>query len=330
MARHTLGRELPQALARRLRRDAARRAKLGRLHQCLRLLGDGVGRDAAVDIHDLVQRHAGAQRSVEDALLAVDQGKIRVRAEAEDRRGIVFQIVGDIRHARLLIGAQQGPDGIAQGDLFSLQIFKRIEAQDAGALVVQDAAAQKPAVLFPHHEGIAGPAVGHRHHVQMGDGGQVLLPLTQGGVADPSLAVHSPEAQLPGDLQPQLQGIPRSGAEGGIFRCLSLHAVDGHKAGDVPLDRLGVLLHKPVNVPAQNFFHDVLLLFVSNDTMQLLYHPPPQFSRSLPCSEKLHKMKAVFLSFLTKLRHPCLRELKKSPLSYKIVYQSEISISDWI
>ena len=95
----------------------------------------------------------------------------------------------------------------------------------------------------------------------MGDGGKIALPLAQGGVADPPLAVHGAEAQLPGDLQPQVQRLARSGAEGAPASGAALHAVDRHQAGDVPLDGLGVFLHKTVNVPTQNFFHGVRLLF---------------------------------------------------------------------
>ena len=89
----------------------------------------------------------------------------------------------------------------------------------------------------------------------MSDGGKILFALSQGGIADHALTVHSVQTQLPGDLQPQLQGFSRSLAEGRARSRLPLHAVDGHQPGNIPENTLLVFLYKALDISTKFLVH---------------------------------------------------------------------------
>ena len=89
----------------------------------------------------------------------------------------------------------------------------------------------------------------------MGDGGQIIRPLPHLGIAHPVLAVVGLQAQLPGDLQPQFQGLGRTFAKGHSGLFLPHHAVNGHQAANVPEDVLLVFFHKVGHIPHQFLIH---------------------------------------------------------------------------
>ena len=233
-------------------------AEAFRFHPGLRQIRDHIGGHAAPDLLHPLHGQPGDHLSVENALLPVAQGEVGVGAEAEQRRLIVGQIIVQVAHVVFLIDAQQRPDGIPQGDPLILQVFQRVQAQDAGSLVVQHAPADDVALPAPQGEGVLRPA--HTgHHVQMGDGGQIICPLPHLGIAHPVLAVMGLQTQLPGDLQSQRQSLGRAFPEGhpGLF--LPHHAVNGHQAADVPDNVLPVFLHKAVYIPHKFLVHIDLL-----------------------------------------------------------------------
>ena len=262
VAAQPLAADPPEARLLLLHGDALRVFQVLRLHQGFRLVGDGVGHDAAADLPDPVQRLPEEDPAVVDALLPVAEGEVGVGAEAEERRGVIGKIVCHIAHAGLLIGAQQGADRIFQRDVPLLQVLEGIEAEDAGALVVQNAAANDPALPLPHGEGVMGPALAGGDHIQVGDSGEipVLRSLAQLGIADLVGAVHALESQLPGDLQALLQGGLGAGSEGRALLGLPFHAVDGHESRDIPENGRFVFLGKEIQIPPQFFVHSPLLL----------------------------------------------------------------------
>ncbi len=251
------GRHVPEARLQFFHAHPLRRLQLAGLHGGLRLVGDGVDHDAAADVHDIAQGEPEVDAPVVDALLPVAEGEVGVGAEAEEGCGEVRKVVLHVTHAALLIGAQQGPDRVLQRDVPLLQILQRVQAQDAGALVVHDAPADDPALPLPHGEGVVLPAVAGGDHVQVGDGGQipVLRALAQLGVADLARAVHRLQAQLPGDLQALVQSGSGSRAEGRAGLRLPFHAVDGHETPDVPEYGVVILFREPIQVAAQCFVH---------------------------------------------------------------------------
>ena len=226
------------------------------LHGGLRLVGDDVRRDAAADVEDPAERPPGKDAAVVDAFLAVAEGEVGVRGEAEEGGGMVCQIIAHVAHAGLLVGAEQRAHGVAQGDLLLLQVLERVEAEDARPLVVHHAAADDPAVPLAHGEGILLPAVAHGHHVQMGNGGEIALPVaTDGGVADAPGTVDGVQPQFAGDPQPQIQRLAGAAAEGRALLRRGFDAVDRHKAGDIAENGRRVLLGEGLDVPEKLFVH---------------------------------------------------------------------------
>ena len=115
-----------------------------------------------------------------------------------------------------------------------LEEFQGVQAQHAGALVVGHAAADDPAVPHLHVEGIGGPAVALGHHVQVSDGGNLLIGLAgQLGPAHVALAVVGGQTHLGSHLQRLIQCGGRACAEGLARLRGALHAVDIHQALDI-------------------------------------------------------------------------------------------------
>ena len=167
----------------------------------------------------------------------------------------MLQIVLHILHSGLLADAQQGPDRIAQGHALVLQVFQRVKAEHAGPLIVHYAPANDVALPLTHGEGVAAPAVAGGHHVQVGDGGQIVLPLPDLGIAHHVLTVDGVQPQLPGHGQRLLQRFGRALAEGRAGLCLGLHAVDGHKPGNVSENLLFIFRNEFIDITAQFCVH---------------------------------------------------------------------------
>ena len=256
VAAHAYGGQMPDALTRRFGRDPLRiLRRLIAPDPGLRLVRHGVGGKAALDIHDVLHGHLGQHAPVVDALLPVAQGEVGVRAEAEQGGLVVLQIILHVLHAGLLVDAQQGPDGVAQGHAPVLQVFQGVQAQHAGSLVVHNAPADDIALPLPHGKGVAAPAVAGGHHVQVGDGSQIILPLPDLGIADFVLAVDGLKPQLLRHGQRLLQRLRGAFAIGGAGLGLPLHAVDGHQPGDILKQGLLVFLNECVDITAQFCVH---------------------------------------------------------------------------
>ena len=222
-----------------------------RAHHAAGAVGHGVVGHAAGKVQDRAAlKHRADDLAVEAALFAVADRELGVGGKAEGRHLKMLGIVVHVQHAGLLVGAQQRADGVAQGGAAVLQIFQRVQAQDAGAFVVGNAAAQQPAVPQADGVGVGVPAVALRHHVGVGDGGQKLLPPGDGaglGPADVAAGVVGVQAQLGGDLQRFGQGVAGAGAEGRARFRFALHAGHGAQAGDIPQDIVTVLFGKGVD-----------------------------------------------------------------------------------
>ena len=212
------------------------------------------------DVLTALRRYGAA---VVDALLAVAPRAVGIGAEAEERRGIVLEIPGDVLHADLLVHAEQRADGIAQGDVMLLEIFQRIEAQHARPLVVEHAAADDPALALAHGKGVGRPALPNRDDVEMGDRGEIVAAvapaLAELGIADHAFAVFRLQPHAAGDVQ---RGVERRGrplAEGLAGQGGHVFAVDRDKLCDVGKDRLFIFRGKAVDLSAQFFVHFYLL-----------------------------------------------------------------------
>ena len=91
-----------------------------RLHKAAGPVGDDVVGHPALKAQDVPRQRPADKAAVEAALLAVAHRELGVRRKAEGRGLVVGQIVFHIPHAGLLVGAQQRPDGVFQGDVLLL------------------------------------------------------------------------------------------------------------------------------------------------------------------------------------------------------------------
>ena len=253
------GREVPESVRRSLRRDAPGALQFLRPDPGLGLVGDGVGRKTAAEVHDVFTALRRDGAAVVDAFLAVAQREVGIGAEAEERRGIVFEIPGDVLHADLLVYAEQRADGIAQRNVMLLEIFQRIEAQHARPLVVEHAAADDPALALTHGKGVGRPAFAHRDDVEMGDRGEIVAAvasaLAELGITDHALAVFRLQPHAARDLQRGVERPGRALAEGLAWQGGHVFAVDGDKFCDIGKDRLFIFRGKAVDLSAQFFVH---------------------------------------------------------------------------
>ena len=176
----------------------------------------GVVCHAALDLHDDTVTHRADDLGTEQALFAVAHREFRIRGEAEGRSGIVLQVVVHILHMGLFVVADQGADGIAQLIALLLEELQGVQSGHHGTLVVGNAAAQQPAVLNAHGEGVGRPAVAHGHHVHMADGRQILFRVLAGQlcVADVVFAVAGGKAHARSQLQRLVQRCTGACAEG--------------------------------------------------------------------------------------------------------------------
>ena len=230
MAADTGGREVPKlALFHSL--NAPGGFKRFGLDPRLGLVGHGVRREAALDVYNVHHRQLGDHAAVVNALFAVAQREVRVRTEAEQRSGVICQIILDVLHAGLFVCAEQRADRIAQGYSLVLEILQRVEAEDARPLVVHDAAADYVPLALAHGERILSPAFADRHHIEVSYRSEVAIAVSaEAGIADFALAVYRVEPQLAGDLKSLVKCLARAAAEGGVGLRLALDTVYRHKA----------------------------------------------------------------------------------------------------
>ena len=251
----------------RFQRDVGGILQLGDvgLDQCTGAVRHGVVGHTALKVHDHTVAHRADDLGTEQALFAVAHRELRIRGEAEGRGRVVLQVVVHILHVGLLVVACQRTDGVAQLIALLLEELQGIQGSHHGALVVGHAAAQQPAVLDAHGEGVGGPAVAHRYHVHMADGSQILLGVLTGqlGVSDVVLAVAGGKAHPGCQLQRLIQRCARACAEGCTLLGGAFHAVDGHQSGDILQQLLFVLRNVCVDFLIQCLIHDLSRSFLS-------------------------------------------------------------------
>ena len=163
----------------------------------------------------------------------------------------------------LLIGACQCADGVAQLIALLLEELQGIQGSHHGAFVVGNAAAQQPAVLNAHGEGVGRPAVAHGHHVHMADGRQILFRVLAGQlcIADVVFAVAGGKAHARSQLQRLVQRCTGACAEGCTLFRGALYAVDCHQSGNILQQLFLVLRNICVDFLIQCLIHDLIVPF---------------------------------------------------------------------
>ena len=218
----------------------------------------GIVGHTALKITDHAVAHRADDLAAEVALLTVAHRELGVRGKAEHRSRVILQVILHILHVGLFVVTDEGTDGVAQLIALLLEELEGVQGDHHGAFIIRDAAAQQPAVLDAHLEGVGRPAVAHRHHVHMADGGQILFRIGTGQlcVAHVVLAVAGGKAHAGCQLQRLVQCGTGALAEGcALFRG-ALHAVDGHQRGNVLQQLLLVFRDVRVDLLIQSLIHD--------------------------------------------------------------------------
>ena len=239
----------------------------GQAHRAGRTVGHRIARHAALKVHNHAILESGADNlTAETALLTVADRELGVRCKAERGHGEMLLIILNIVHMGFLIGTQQRADGVFEGDAAVLEILQCIEAEDARAFVISHAAAQQPAVTHADRVGVSIPAVALRHHIGVGNGGQIFLTVRNGAglrPADITIRIMGIQPQLGGNGQRSVQRIFGTAAKRcARFRC-AFNARHGNQTGNVAQDVFTVLFRKGVNGRPTRIIHGVPLLFLN-------------------------------------------------------------------
>ena len=195
---------------------------------------DGVGGAASLDranhgTLDGARDGSGAEGRAIEALLAAAHRELGVWREEEVRLGVVVEVVLDVAHVGLLVGAEDHAQGVRQALARGRDALREeaasVEREHRGTLVVDDAAAEEPAVATDHLEGIGVPARAGGDDVDVRNRGDLLLGLTDEiRIAEVALAIMRLEAADVGDAECLVEcragtGAPR-GALGGMLEVL--------------------------------------------------------------------------------------------------------------
>ena len=210
----------------------------GSSHQCGGTVRHGIFSHAALKLQQLARKLFRVQHPLENALFTVAHRELCIRREAEHRHLAVFHKVFHIQHTGFLVGTHQHANGIAQCACLLTQVFECIQAQQHGALIVQHAAAQHPAILLAQGERVSIPAVTGGNHIQMSDHTQIFFRFLAGQLspADITLFVVCGKAQLGADGQSLVQCGLGGSAEGCIGLGFALRAGDRHQASQIAQD----------------------------------------------------------------------------------------------
>ena len=183
--------------------------------------GDRVGGFGATprDDRPVLDRRA-REGAAEAALLRIAHGELGIGCEQEERLLVTLEVMVNIRHARLLIAADERTEGVAGRYAGVQEIGAGIQGENRRALVVDHAAAEKPAVATLHLIGVGGPAGSRGHHIDMRDGGKLTGTLAGNiGESDVSLIVTRLIPQALGDREAAVERIANSAAERGARFC---------------------------------------------------------------------------------------------------------------
>ena len=88
---------------------------------------------------------------------------------------VVLQIMVNVGHTHFLIATQQRAEGVARGNTVLKQIGAGVERQHGRTLVVDNAAAEQPALATLHRKRVGVPARAGGHHVHMANGRELLV-----------------------------------------------------------------------------------------------------------------------------------------------------------
>ncbi len=128
------------------------------------------------------------KRSAKLALLGITNRELRVRRKQEGRVLLVREIVTNVIHARFFIRAQKCTEGIARFNALAQQKGAGVKAHHSRALVVNDTAAQQPALTTLHRKRVSIPTRTSRNHINVSNRCNLALALTR-DIRDTHIAI---------------------------------------------------------------------------------------------------------------------------------------------
>ena len=166
------------------RRDLQAVGVLDRRRQLIsgnRELADGLRRNGVARLGTAPRHNAPAvdlgahKRRPKLALLGIADRELGIGRKQKVGACVVLQIMVNVGHAHFLIAAQQRAEGVARGNAVLEQIGAGVERQHRRTLVVDNAAAEQPALATLHRKRVGVPARAGGHHVHVADGRELLV-----------------------------------------------------------------------------------------------------------------------------------------------------------
>ena len=137
---------------------------------------NGIARLGAAPRHDAPAVDLGThERRPKLALLGIADRKLGIGRKQKVGVCVVLQIMVNVGHAHFLIAAQHRAEGVARGNTVLEQIGAGVERQHGRTLVVDNAAAEQPALATLHRKRVGVPAGAGGHHVHMANGRELLV-----------------------------------------------------------------------------------------------------------------------------------------------------------
>ena len=156
------------------------------------------------------------ERAAKAALLGIAHGELGIGEKEETAWPLMTgQVVLDVGHAHLLVAAEQRTERVARGDALTQEERAGIERQNGGSLVVDHAAAEQPALTTLHGKRVRAPTGTGGDHVDVRDGGDVLL-ATRPGCLRFRHSRHRRYRTIPqalGDAQAAIERVTHGSAE---------------------------------------------------------------------------------------------------------------------
>ena len=227
------------------RRDLQAVAVLDRRRQLIggnrkladRLRRNGVARLGTAPGHNAPAVDLGAHKCRPKlALLGITDRELGIGRKQKVGVRVVLQIMVNVGHAHFLIAAQQRAESIARGNAVLEQIGAGVERQHRRTLVVDNAAAEQPALATLHRKRVGVPARAGGHHVHVADGRELLVAAARNiGNAHIALVVARLIAELLRDAERTVERVTDRAAKRRAGLCIgrNCHGRIAHQLLDI-------------------------------------------------------------------------------------------------
>ena len=207
-----------------------------------RLRRDSVARLGTAPRYDAPAIDLGVhKRRPKLALLGIADRELGIGRKQKVGVCVVLQIMVNVGHAHFLIAAQQRAEGIARGNAVLEQIGASVERQHRRAFVVDNAAAEQPALATLHRKRVGVPTGASGYHVHMADSRKLLIAAARNiGNAHIALVIARLVAELLRNVERAIERITDRAAKRRTGLCIGSngHGRIAHQLLDIGDDIL--------------------------------------------------------------------------------------------